>query len=174
MAYYCETYKSAKIDREQLSAKNYPISSINNQELSEADLLAAVSAYKRSKTKSNSKKVDCFNCGYDWPHVNGPCPAKGTTCNKCKKQGYFESVCRKDASKKGEKPKDISSVHLFNGIQKISSLSEHEKNSLPKLKVNINVDTKFKTLETKIIADTGAQITVAGDIHFRHFGLGED
>ncbi len=36
----------------------------------------------------------CFDCGLEYPHKLKPCPAKGKTCNKCKKIGIFAKCCR--------------------------------------------------------------------------------
>ncbi|CAH2089953.1 unnamed protein product [Euphydryas editha] len=47
------------------------------------------------KTFINNRKKECFRCG-SWNHLASDvkCPAKGKTCNKCKKMGHFQSQCR--------------------------------------------------------------------------------
>ena len=63
------------------------------------------------------RTVKCRNCGGDFPHKQGPCPAKGKFCAYCKKQNHFVSVClkkkRKDRHKNGHygvKQVDLDSV----------------------------------------------------------------
>ncbi len=46
--------------------------------------------YKPTKPPYEEKL--CNNCGYDMSHKS--CPAKGRTCNNCKKVGHFSKVCR--------------------------------------------------------------------------------
>nr|XP_026484830.1 uncharacterized protein K02A2.6-like [Vanessa tameamea] len=47
------------------------------------------------RTFINNGKKECFRCG-SWNHLayDVKCPAKGKTCNKCKKMGHFQSQCR--------------------------------------------------------------------------------
>ncbi len=40
-----------------------------------------------------NRSSQCRNCGLTWPHKDGPCPAKGQTCNKCGKANHFARVC---------------------------------------------------------------------------------
>ena len=51
------------------------------------------------KQAENKRTVKCRNCGGNFPHKNGPCPAKGRTCNYCKKQNNFVVVCMKKKQK---------------------------------------------------------------------------
>ena len=79
---YCDNYEAAKADQEKLSTKNIAASAINNEELelSEEEIVAAISAYNRKKNQvphsngneqKNDQKKKCRNCGYDWPHPGG-------------------------------------------------------------------------------------------------------
>ena len=74
---------------------------------------------KKHYQNSNAaqRTVKCHNCGGDFPHKQGPCPAKGKFCAYCKKQNHFVSVClkkkRKDRHKNGQygvKQVDLDSV----------------------------------------------------------------
>ena len=141
-------------------------------DMSEEEVVAAISSYKRGEqrlTKDRkfrhfqSEKSKCYNCGFDYPHLEGPesCRAKDKTCNKCQKTGHFGSVCRT----KQRKHKDVSSI-IISGIKKIGSLTNKEKESLPKLEVFIGLDDKPPT-PTEVVVDTRTQVTLAGSYHLK-------
>ena len=44
------------------------------------------------KAKANTNT--CRNCGEEWPHTQGPCPAKGKQCRNCNKFNHFTKLCR--------------------------------------------------------------------------------
>ena len=44
----------------------------------------------KAKTSTNT----CGNCGEEWPHTQGPCPAKGKQCRNCNKFNHFAKLCR--------------------------------------------------------------------------------
>ena len=44
---------------------------------------------ERQQTKSS-----CRNCGGQWPHSKGYCPAKGEECRNCSKLNHFAKQCR--------------------------------------------------------------------------------
>ena len=48
---------------------------------------------KRDTFNMNSSRK-CFNCGNDYPHIDGTCPAKGKTCRLCQKMNHFGRCCR--------------------------------------------------------------------------------
>ena len=63
------------------------------------------SKFSKAKPQSNSgqdekKLVHCYGCGSN-SHTHGSinCPAKGKTCNYCKKPNHFASVCFKNKPK---------------------------------------------------------------------------
>ncbi|CAC5407235.1 unnamed protein product [Mytilus coruscus] len=47
-----------------------------------------------SNYPSHSRPSKCRNCGGQYPHKNGQCPAHGKTCNACHKFNHFANVCR--------------------------------------------------------------------------------
>ena len=56
----------------------------------------------KGKPQEESKKSDgssCPRCGYGAHENSNQCPANGRTCNYCKKQGHFASVCFKGKGK---------------------------------------------------------------------------
>ena len=46
-----------------------------------------------SDSETSSPKSQCFFCGGDYPHRDGPCPAKGEICNHCGVLNHFENAC---------------------------------------------------------------------------------
>ena len=51
---YCENFEAAKTDREKLASKNTMVSVVISTDLSEGEIIAAISTYKRSKTTASS------------------------------------------------------------------------------------------------------------------------
>ena len=43
---------------------------------------------------TNQSQRKCFNCGNNYPHINGRCPAQGKTCRLCQKMNHFARCCR--------------------------------------------------------------------------------
>ena len=167
---YCENYESAKLDQEKLSTNIATAAPIETVDLSEEEVLAAISQYKRNKNSESKKVTKCFKCGFAWPHVGGmdECPAKGKICKDCGKMNHFESVCKSNKKKQ----KEVSAL-IIGTIQRINSMSKRKIKSLPKL--NVKIKTKEnKEKKTDVVADTGAQVNAAGEKHLKHFGLKEE
>ena len=63
-------------------------------------------SFKNMKKREDggfSKKVNCFFCGTEVEAKNiaahsRKCPAKSTTCGKCKKVGHVSKVCKSEAA----------------------------------------------------------------------------
>ncbi|XP_065066522.1 uncharacterized protein LOC135692352 [Rhopilema esculentum] len=54
-----------------------------------------ITQQKRNSANLPSRKpAICYNRGFDYPHRNKPCPAKGKVCSYCKKQNHFTRCCR--------------------------------------------------------------------------------
>ena len=167
-------FESAKSDIHKLGSNSdteTTISHIGTDDLSPEEVIAAISSYKKRKQtiqheKSSSNKKKCFFCGYDFPHPGGreKCPAKNHNCNKCDKKGHFERVC------KGEKVDSSQNALLFNPIQKVCSLSKTDVAKLPTLNVYIGHNNEVP-VESEVVADTGAQVTVTGTSHMKLFGI---
>ena len=57
--------------------------------------------FKGNMKRTEREGKECFNCGREWPHADGICPAKGKTCNYCGKDNHFRIKCKKkDADQK--------------------------------------------------------------------------
>ena len=154
---YCETYESAKKDKDKLnrnsqSQSNLNISGIDIEDLSKEEIIAAISNYKRNKGYNDTERNKCRNCGLD-SHSRANCPAQGKECKKCGKRNHFERVCR-------SKPfnKHISSV-IIGAIDRIINSNE---TNLPEFFVEVKRTVDKNNVKIKCIPDTGAQVTVAG------------
>ena len=65
---YCETYESAKKDKDKLNQHSQSqlklnISGIDIDDLSKEEIIAAISNYKRNKKYNDTKRNKCKNCG---------------------------------------------------------------------------------------------------------------
>ncbi len=72
----------------------------NNQ--SDGSALYAVRDTRNPAEKTYGKST-CRNCGGEWPHKNGQCPAKGKECRKCLKLNHFARVCRSARQSQGRR-----------------------------------------------------------------------
>ena len=140
------------------------LAGIEIDDISKDEMIAAISMYRKSK-KYNDKgnNTKCSYCGYSRHTSKQNCPAQGKTCKLCGKKNHFEQVCRSN------KNRTISSF-IISTIERIMIPS---KNVLPTL--NVMFQTKYLSTPKNLIAiaDTGAQVNVAGDVHAELFGLKE-
>lgn len=123
----------------------------------------STNTYRQSQQKTRS----CRNCGKEYPHMNGQCPAAGKICNFCKKMNHFEIVCR-------SKHKQSKPVHTL-GTDNCSDseISDNDKSSNEfafGLAINSNkpdISCKRPTIKVKVeghalkmLVDTGSSINV--------------
>ena len=66
-------------------------------------------AKKKSHFKPSNKQ--CRNCGGEYPHQNGLCPAHDKNCRFCSIKGHFESCCRK--KHQNQKRKTVNQVDNY-------------------------------------------------------------
>ena len=155
---YCENFEATKRDTVKLKA--HPTTSdlgVNNvdDEFSHDEVVAALSMYKRSKNQASGKEAPdsespCAKCGYAKHTKGASCPARDQFCLKCGRKGHFVSVCRS----RNPKGKDTVSGALLCSVA--------TANSLPQLPVVIGKGFLAKAIKSNVVADTGAQGTVAG------------
>ena len=163
---YCESFESARRDRDRLSNDKPAIGAIEEAGLSQEEIVAAISQYKKTKQKKNSQGK-CGASGYEY-HERKVCPAQGKTCSNCKKPNHFEQVCRFSDKNK----KDISGI--IGAIMKVVSSSSANSNSLPKLYVQVRHNMVDKDFPLEVVADTGAQVTVSPPKKMKELGLSEN
>lgn len=163
---FCENFEAAKKDKDLLTGDHHKISlaGIEIDDISKDEMIAAISMYRISK-KYNDKgnNTKCSYCGYSRHTSKQNCPAQGKTCKLCGKKNHFEQVCRSNKNR-------IISSFIISTIERIMIPS---KNVLPTL--NVMFQTKYLSTPKNLIAiaDTGAQVNVAGDVHAELFGLKE-
>ena len=111
---------------------------------------------KKTPNKESSKPTSsCGWCGRE-RHHHQVCPAKDATCNKCKKRGHFQTVCRSSASptkkicelEEGEEQEEGDEVLFLGEVQTTGG------GWTAQLGIN-GQNTRFKL-------DTGAAVTVIG------------
>lgn len=154
---FCEALESAKRDKEKLSRAESQQRQINaiqiDEELTEAEIIAAISTYKRNKKfiqPSNSTHKKCAFCGYD-QHSKTNCPAQGKTCNKCGRLNHLEQVCRSKSVKKGVNAILLSAIEMIIGSTKHTQPTDQ---AFVTVIIKKNPEDLGKHIKT--IADTGA------------------
>ena len=175
---YCEDFESAKLDRKKLNSAEGFNSNINNiqkfaneSDVSESEIVAAVSAYRHLKKsginnpeKYNQKsgihnpeqksRKKCGYCGYQ--HPKGKCPAYGQNCLKCGGSGHFSRVCRNvDTNTEGTMNANII-------INALTCNALNQSDSLPRVDILIGEGFVKTPRVIKAIPDTGAEVSVAG------------
>ena len=136
------------------------------------------------KTKQNT--CSCYNCGNK---VTGSifkhkqkCPAKSHQCQKCQKSGHFASVCKSKTVKvvdsqddetsnkdedNDEEEKDTYGIDIF----RIRSSKDSPKPQLKSVKNDFSVRVMINNHLDRVIADTGARISVCGTTQAKKWGL---
>ena len=131
---------------------------------------------------SSSRK--CYYCGFDYPHKNNSCPAKGKECSLCHKMNHFAKVCKSRQNQGRNKfPRQTRSPRQNNNINTVENRhSGDESNSSSEEKyvytVKIGSETTSKarlTAKLKInrtnfptLVDTGASINIIDEATFKH------
>ena len=89
MTNYCENIECAKNDRDRLRDDKPSICSIESIDMTDEEVIAAISSYKRSK----NTRSKCGRCGFE-KHEIAKCPAQGKKCTKCNKLNHFATQCK--------------------------------------------------------------------------------
>jgi len=111
--------------------------------------------------KGKQQKRSCRNCGGQFPHKI-ECPAKGKTCNFCKKHNHFSKVCRSRLKRENvqevkTKEAIIESSSDEEYAYTIKKKTEHVSEVSTKTpKVNVTVNEK----QCKFLLDTGATVNL--------------
>lgn len=124
--------------------------------------------------RRESGPVSCYNCGYPFvPNHKQQCPAKNKPCNFCGIVGHFQSVCRKQNSKKNiavvkEKSETVESSEqivcdkniedssfrkenlFYRSVFSVANPKKNKNKSSPRFKVKVNNEPVV------LMGDTGA------------------
>ena len=65
-----------------------------NPKMHDTPSVPSTTQSRDNQQAAQTRSKVCRNCGGPFPHTN-TCPAKGRTCNYCKKPNHFKSMCRK-------------------------------------------------------------------------------
>ena len=114
---------------------------------------------KHSKASESDKmKVtqSCYHCGGDYPH-KGKCPAKGATCNFCKKTGHFEKVCiqKRKTQGQGKRVKHVS-AYESDGSSDDYVFAARGGGNLPCFDILVGKSKQ----QLRFLADSGASVNL--------------
>jgi predicted Zn-ribbon and HTH transcriptional regulator len=102
-------------------------------------------------------KKECYKCGFDFPHKNGPCPAIGKVCKSCGRKNHFQSVCKsKFKSKSSESENGPRIRYLREGDQEVDYTFNLQSASKKLPKTNIKINGR----ETSILVDSGSTVNI--------------
>ena len=124
----------------------------------EGIMAAGMGRQRRGPAKEGPK---CLNC--DKYHDQGRqyCPARNVECFKCGGKGHFARCCMKSKRKIQGGKNSLATVRV----------SGTGASNLPKVRIEMCVASKGKWYEAMAVADTGAEVCVAGTQHLRLWGL---
>ena len=138
---------------------------------------------KSSQSQAPVKKkqtITCHNCG---SKVSGSiykhkekCPAKSHKCSNCQKNGHFDKVCRsqpvkqidsEEAETEQYNEEDMYSINLF----RIKASKGSAKPHLKSVKSDFTAQVVINNRLDRVVADTGARISVCGTTQARKWGI---
>ena len=137
-------------------------------------VVAKVSSYKKSSSsqsknvKPTSKNLEsvCTGCGKsdhsDYASRKKKCPAWGKVCNKCGMRNHFSSVCRNNTD---------TALALIAYADKKNINTDLNSNLLSITMVPLCSQHSRKPMELEVVADTGANICLAGQFHLMKMGI---
>ena len=100
----------------------------------------------------------CRNCGDGSCSGNDQCPARNSTCRNCKRKGHFWRHCR-SLKPSGESARSANAA-MVGGVDEVADLT-----------VRVSHRQHKTECSTTAIADTGAQVCIAGRHLLKDLGL---
>ena len=123
--------------------------------------------FNKQKSGTAKKPLKCRNCGGEFPHNQGPCPAIGKVCSYCKKKNHFLAVCYKKKQKdirdkqikQVDRESDFSSsdVEISETDTSFGVKVHQVKRKPPKTEIMINGQN------CKLLVDTGSSINLLNE-----------
>lgn len=126
-----------------------PARAAGNEETKEAPPdIAATTASKGQQPRL------CGNCDTSHTPMMASCPTKSATCHSCQNQGHFKRCCRSTnwTNTKAPTPDVLGTVTSAGNCLSCQSL----------VQVSVTHNRKGPAVSTAAVADTGAQVCIAG------------
>ena len=171
------TLKDLLIAGRQIEMSNFQVADIEQKQFERQELHAL-----RKNTRQQPSKGTCRNCGGEWPHEKGNCPARGKECRKCGKLNHFARQCRSskpdnevpnqypESNRRGNKirpvvgPPDNQSESSSSDESSYCYAVKTTAKNNPTTKVTINKH------QVKFTVDTGSTINVIDQSTFKQLG----
>ena len=118
-----------------------------------------------------TEDTTCGNCGKNRAPNRRTCPARDAVCWGCQNKGHFSRCCKKGAFK--NKPRKSFDKDESSGSLGAVRVSSARSSRLPKLEVEVSAEGTERWSPAVAVADTGAEVCVAGPQHLRLLGLRE-
>ena len=141
--------------------------------------------------RETNRSRKCFNCGNNYPHLDGICPAKGKACRLCQKMNHFARCCRsthrnvkpdtgvnnveaRTTAPQRQDPTSASTINQGNPNPADSSSDDeyilslgNSKTHATKSKVKSpKVHVKVRNMPTEMMIDTGASVDIIDEHAF--------
>ena len=125
------------------------------------------------QTRDLQVGVDCLKCGFPRHRKGEPCPAVGSTCHTCGREGHFARVCIKSgkATVTKGKGRQVHSVEMGSREETPSSDSSSESsrvlNTIRAIKsVSAKVEVQLNGRPLTMLYDPGASRSISSDHSF--------
>ena len=98
--------------------------------------LTGARSKQRHAPNVNSHSIQCFKCGFDYPHEN-KCPAEGKECKACGQRNHLARCCRnsvssakayRDESKQETHTNEESGNETYTGNSQVQSVQQVDVN----------------------------------------------
>ena len=142
---------------------------------------SALYALRKTRNTDDTKRSGnsfCRNCGGEWPHKNGQCPARGKECRNCLKYNHFARVCRSSRQERSEEQNQRREKTNIRPLNTPVSDNDSESGDSDKYcyavknKDRRNPVTKLmiNNRNVKFTVDTGSSINVIDQETFNKLG----
>ena len=108
-------------------------------------------SHKRQPQRQRDKKA-CFCCGGEYPHES-ECPAKGKTCNFCKKKNHFAKYCKSKTGNRTAKEVKVKAVQQevdSSEEEYVFTVNSKHRDKTPSITARVN------NIPLPMLIDTGA------------------
>ena len=150
----------------------------NHNNPRETSALNALCQTQNTNGKPQSGHPLWRNCGGEWPHQNGPCPARGKECRKRLKNNHFARVCRSLRQGRNEgqtQRRDKTNIQPLNTSHSNDNSQSEDSDSYCYAVKNKQCWNPVKKLtinhcKVKFTVDTGSSINVIDQQTYNQLG----